>query len=193
MEIGPFKITKPLIVLAVFCALLFVSAIIVYASQDRTKPTINIEKKEISYKEGDNRTPLFAGVTAVDASGKDLTERVFIDKIVATKDGKAIVYYAVVDDNKNIGEANREINYTPKPEPTPTPSPTPTPTPTPTPEVTQEEGYVEEETDTYYEEDYYYEEEDNSTPDPTPVPQPEPTPIPQPDPEPDPEPPTPSE
>lgn len=196
MEIGSFKITKPLIVLAVFCALLLVGSIIVYASQDRTKPTITVEKNEISYVEGENRTPLFAGVTAVDAQGKDLTERVFIDKIVATKNGKALVYYAVVDDNKNIGEATREINYTPKPEPTPTPSPTPTPTPTPTPEVPQDEGYVEEETDTSYEEDYYYyEEEDNSTPDPGPAPDPTSVPDPTPGPEPTsgPDPSTPSE
>lgn len=177
MEIGSFKITKPLIVLAVFCGLLLVGSIIVYASQDRTKPTITVEKKEISYVEGENRTPLFAGVTAVDAGGKDLTDRVFIDKIVATKDGKALVYYAVVDDNKNVGNATREINYTPKADPTPTPQPTPTPTPAPTP--TPEAEVTEEEPESYYDDSYYYEDsydDNNYEPAPTEEPQPQPEP-----------------
>ena len=72
-------------------------------------PVINAEDKTI--KLGDVFNPL-DGVTAIDASGKDITEKVEVveNTVDTSKEGEYKVVYKVVDDNGN--ETSKEIKVT---------------------------------------------------------------------------------
>lgn len=99
------------VVLLAGCVILGVITCVMYAGQDRKPPVISTEKMDITYREGDNYSALLEGVTAKDNREGDLTDQIFVDKIVPLEDGKAVVYYGVMDKKKNVGTATRVITY----------------------------------------------------------------------------------
>ncbi len=99
------------LVMAAACAVLTVIAAFIYLRQDNTPPEIKIEERDISYTEGDGHEALMEGVTAVDKVDGDLSDKVFVSKIVLTSEDSAIVYYGVMDESKNIGTARRRVTY----------------------------------------------------------------------------------
>ena len=99
------------IALLVGCAILGAIAFLVYAGQDRVVPEIQVRDREIIYTEGDNYSELLEGVTAEDNRDGDLTDQIFVDRIVTMGDRRATVYYGVMDQAHNVGRASREIIY----------------------------------------------------------------------------------
>ncbi|WP_461816136.1 immunoglobulin-like domain-containing protein [Faecalimonas sp.] len=98
--------------------LIFMSVILLGASvlilrkEDRTAPVIEVGKSAITYKEGEDYDQLLEGVVAEDNKDGDVTDKIFVDKIVKSGDGKkAIVKYAVIDQAKNVGTAERKVTY----------------------------------------------------------------------------------
>lgn len=70
--------------LAVGCIVLTAVSGLVYLKQDRTPPQIVVDTKEkVSYKDGDSYEALFKGVTAKDNRDGDLTDQIFIDRIIS--------------------------------------------------------------------------------------------------------------
>lgn len=98
------------------CAVFGVIGFFVYAGQDHTAPKIKVEKQSITYTEGEDYAALLAGISAKDNIDGDLSDKVFVDKIVPTQKGKAVVYYGVMDQSKNVGTARRKITYHPAAE-----------------------------------------------------------------------------
>lgn len=99
------------LVMAAACAVLTVVAAFIYLRQDNTPPDIKIEEKDITYTEGEGYEGLMEGVTATDKVDGDLSDKVFVSKIVVTGDDSAIVYYGVMDEHKNIGTTRRRVTY----------------------------------------------------------------------------------
>lgn len=95
------------------CAAFGMIGFFVHVGQDHTAPKIKVEKEKITYTEGEDYAVLMKGVSAKDNIDGDVTDEVFVDKIVPTQKGKAVVYYGVMDRNKNVGTARRTIYYHP--------------------------------------------------------------------------------
>lgn len=103
--------------LAAGCILLGAAAFFLYIGQDRTPPKIRVEERDITYTEGSDYSGLLEGVTAEDNRDGDLTEEIFIDRIVPLENGKAVVYYGVMDKKRNVGTASRKVAYTTQDQP----------------------------------------------------------------------------
>ena len=95
------------------CVLFAAAGAFVYLGKDRTAPEITIKKEEISYTEGEDTTVLLTGVTAKDNIDGDLTDQVFVDRIIQTGKDTAVVYYGVMDQSYNVATARRKIEYHP--------------------------------------------------------------------------------
>ena len=95
------------------CVLFAAAGALVYLGKDRTAPEITIKKEEISYTEGEDTTVLLTGVTAKDNIDGDLTDQVFVDRIIQTGKDTAVVYYGVMDQSYNVATARRKIEYHP--------------------------------------------------------------------------------
>lgn len=94
------------------CIVLTAVSGLVYLKQDRTPPQIVVDTKEkVSYKDGDSYEALFKGVTAKDNRDGDLTDQIFIDRIISLNEKKAVVYYVVTDKANNVETAKRKITY----------------------------------------------------------------------------------
>ena len=86
--------------------------ILFYSRSDRIAPQIQFNSEEISYSPGDDESKLLEGVTAIDNKDGDLSDKVFIEKIVPAIDGTtATVTYVVVDSSNNVAKVARIINY----------------------------------------------------------------------------------
>lgn len=105
------KQEKLVAVLIAGCLILGGVALVVRGSQDRQAPVIKVKKADLTYQEGQGYGELLKGVSAEDNRDGDLTDEVFVDRVVQIKDGKAIVYYGVMDKAKNVGTAKRTVNY----------------------------------------------------------------------------------
>ena len=105
------KQEKLVAVLIAGCLILGGAALVVRGSQDRRAPVIKVKKADLTYQEGQGYGELLKGVSAEDNRDGDLTDEVFVDRVVQIKDGKAIVYYGVMDKAKNVGTAKRTVNY----------------------------------------------------------------------------------
>ncbi len=105
------KQEKLVAVLIAGCLILGGAALVVRGSQDRQAPVIKVKKADFTYQEGQGYGELLKGVSAEDNRDGDLTDEVFVDRVVQIKDGKAIVYYGVMDKAKNVGTAKRTVNY----------------------------------------------------------------------------------
>ena len=89
--------------------------ILFYSKSDRIAPQIQIVPEEISYSPGDDETKLLEGVTSSDNKDGDLSDKVFIEKIVPAIDGAtATVTYVVVDSSNNVAKVTRIIGYSSK-------------------------------------------------------------------------------
>lgn len=93
------------------CVVLGVISLLIYIGQDRVAPEIQVEKMEITYTEGEDYEGLLRGVTAEDNRDGDLTEEIFVEKIVPLGNGEAMIYYGVMDRSYNVGKANRKVSY----------------------------------------------------------------------------------
>lgn len=94
-------------------AVLLGASMVVMTGQDRTPPVIKVGDAELTYTEGDSYDGLLADITAEDNKDKDVTDKVFVDRIITTADGgHAVVIYGVMDSSKNVATAKRTVNYT---------------------------------------------------------------------------------
>lgn len=94
------------------CIALAGAGYMIYKNQDRTAPEIKVDQsKKIAYTEGEDYGKLLEGVTAQDEKDGDLTNEVFVEKVVPVSKKKAVVYYGVTDKAKNVGTARREVTY----------------------------------------------------------------------------------
>ena len=100
-----------MLALAAGCIVLAVAGALICLGQDRKAPEITVEDTEISYTEGGDYDELLEGVTAEDNIDGDLTDQVFVDKIIQTGEDSGIVYYGVMDKHHNVGTARRTITY----------------------------------------------------------------------------------
>lgn len=94
------------------CIVMGAAAFLLNAGQDRKAPRITIEDEEISYAEGDKYDVLLEGVSAKDNRDGDVTDEIFVEKIVPVNEGYAEVYYGVTDSNNNVATAHRTVSYT---------------------------------------------------------------------------------
>ena len=99
------------LILAAACLACGVIAFFVYITQDHSAPKISVKEKKITYQEGSDYGVLLEGVTAKDNIDGDISSQIFVDKIVPTQDGKAVVYYGVIDNAGNVGTGRRKIEY----------------------------------------------------------------------------------
>lgn len=97
--------------LAAGCILTGAAAFLVWMGQDRTPPEITLEKEQITYTEGENYEILMKGISAKDNLDGDLSDQVFVDRIVPSGENSAVVYYGVMDQHNNVGTAKRKITY----------------------------------------------------------------------------------
>lgn len=100
------------VILLIGCAILGVIVFFLYVGQDRQPPKISVKKMNITYREGDGYDTLLKGVKAEDNRDGDLTGKIFVDRIIPTEDGKAVISYGVIDGSKNVGTATRIVIYT---------------------------------------------------------------------------------
>ena len=99
-------------ILTGMAVILAVVAIFLTVKQDKKAPVITVGKTEISYIDGNDKQELLKDVKAEDDKDGDLSDQIFVERLIDLKDGRANVIYAVVDQNKNVGKANRIISYT---------------------------------------------------------------------------------
>lgn len=102
-----------LLALAAGCMIFALIGAVIFLGQDRRAPEITVKDEEISYTEGESYDVLLEGVTAKDNRDGDLTDEVFVDKILQTGEDTAVVYYGVMDKNHNVGTGRRTIEYHP--------------------------------------------------------------------------------
>lgn len=100
-------------VLLLGCIVLGIISVVLYMGQDHTAPEITIEEADITYTEGEAYTALMEGVTAKDDQDGDLTDQVFVDKVIPTGEDTAMVYYGAIDSAKNVATKGRKIHYIP--------------------------------------------------------------------------------
>ena len=105
----------------IICAAIFLAAAAylgVYMVQDkaagqRQKPSIEIAEELVEVSVADGEEALLKGVTASDAEDGDLTDKVIVETVSRfTPDQHRVVTYAVVDSDKMVAHAQRELVYT---------------------------------------------------------------------------------
>lgn len=99
------------VMLLMGCAILCVIGFFLYVGQDKQPPKISVKKMNITYHEGGDYDSLLKGVKAKDNRDGDLSSKVFVDRIIPTEDGKAVISYGVIDKRKNVGTATRIVKY----------------------------------------------------------------------------------
>lgn len=93
------------------CVILLAICYVAGSKSDREAPKIKIEDMDIAYTEGEDESELLEGVTASDNKDGNLTDQIFVEKILPIDDNTAVVYYAVLDQSNNVGTASRKIKY----------------------------------------------------------------------------------
>lgn len=100
-------------VLGAGCIAVAAVGFLVTMGKDHTAPVITIEKtQKIHYTEGEAYDKLLKGVKADDNRDGDLSDQIFVDKIIPVSKKKAVVYYGVMDHANNVGTAKRTVSYT---------------------------------------------------------------------------------
>lgn len=100
-----------MLALAAGCVIFALAGALVWLGRDHQPPEITVKDEEISYTEGESYDDLLEGVTAKDNRDGDLTDEVFVDRILQTGEDTAVVYYGVMDKNHNVGTGRRTIEY----------------------------------------------------------------------------------
>lgn len=99
------------LILAAGSVVLALTAFFLSAGQDSKPPEIVVKDMEISYTEGNDYSSLMKGVSAKDNREGDLSDEVFVYRIIPLENGKAVVCYGVMDSNKNVGTAVRRVGF----------------------------------------------------------------------------------
>ena len=100
-----------MVIIAVLTVAGIVTGVMGYLSKDRTAPKITVSDIDITYTQGDPESKLMVGLSANDSKDGDLSDEIFIEKIIVTGTDTAVVYYGVEDSSKNAAIASRTITY----------------------------------------------------------------------------------
>lgn len=93
------------------------ASVVVLGNQDKTPPVIKVGETKLSYTEGESFDGLLADVSAEDNKDANVTDKVFVERIIHRDDAtEATVVYAVVDESKNVATAERVVDYIAKDE-----------------------------------------------------------------------------
>lgn len=104
-------------ILVVAGAALIAANVVLTGGQDKKPPVIHVGEADLTYTEGDGYEALLADVTAEDNKDKDMTDKVFVDRVVSVRDGEhATVVYAAIDSSNNVATAERVVKYVPNPD-----------------------------------------------------------------------------
>jgi len=99
-------------ILSIICVILLGLCGVMYLKQDRTGPVITVNEAIAAYTEGDDISVLLEGVTAYDQRDGDVTEILFVERVIPSADGQsARVIYAVKDRSNNITKEERVVTY----------------------------------------------------------------------------------
>ena len=106
------KQEKLVAVLIAGCLILGGAALVVRGSQDRQAPVIKVKKADLTYQEGQGYGELLKGVSAEDNRDGDLTDEVFVDRVVQIEDGNAhpITEDTVAENTEQAPEAAASQN-----------------------------------------------------------------------------------
>lgn len=99
------------LVLAAGCVVLGAVSVMLSVREDNHPPVVSVEEMEITYVEGADYSSLLKGISAKDSHDGDLTDKIFVDRVIPLDNGKAVVYYGVLDSDKNVGTAVRKVEY----------------------------------------------------------------------------------
>lgn len=86
---------------AAFSIILLVVCIVILAGKDRTAPVMSFSDTDVIYSADMDKQQLYEGVTAVDNRDGDITDKIVIEKIVQSVDGKSVSITYAVNDNAN--------------------------------------------------------------------------------------------
>lgn len=99
------------IIMSVLSAVLLGLCALVYLSEDKTGPEIQLSNVTVTYHETGDKNDLFAGVKAVDSRNGDVSDTLKIDRITEVQEGKySVVTYIAKDKSNNISKKDRWIN-----------------------------------------------------------------------------------
>ena len=102
------------LILTAGSVVLAVASFFLSTGHDNKPPEIVVEEMEISYTEGEDYSGLMKGVSAEDNRDGDLSDKIFVYRIIPVENEKAVVCYGVMDSNKNVGTAVRTVKFIPK-------------------------------------------------------------------------------
>lgn len=101
---------KATIILSILCVAFLAVAVWLFLLQDRQAPVITIDDSiKPVYTEGVTNETLLEGVTAKDDRDGNLTDKVFINELRETEDGRMQVMYAVMDSSNHVSIAYRIV------------------------------------------------------------------------------------
>lgn len=96
------------LLLAIASLALLALCVLLYGRSDRTGPEFRFLAMNLVYDGDTTETELLSGVTAVDNTDGDVSERIVVEKVVLNENrGTAVVYYAVSDLSGNVTKQSR--------------------------------------------------------------------------------------
>lgn len=85
---------------------------IIYYSEDREPPIIQLPKMEITYVENDSYDKLLENVTAYDEHDGDVSDSLEVENVYPNISlGTATIIYAAKDSNNNVSKQKYEVTY----------------------------------------------------------------------------------
>lgn len=101
-----------MLVMLVFCIAGAAFTIQNRLRSDRKGPEIRIPEEEIVYHEGEERSVLLQGVTAVDDRDGDVTASLLIEDVyLVDQDRYAKITYVAMDRHQNVTKKQRTVRY----------------------------------------------------------------------------------
>lgn len=98
--------------LAVAGVVLLGISVFALGRQDREAPVITFGENELTYQAENSFDSLLEDVKAKDNKDKDISDKVFVDRVIETTDGQhAVVIYGVMDSSNNVATAKRTVKY----------------------------------------------------------------------------------
>ncbi len=99
------------IIMSVLTVVLLGVCAILFLTEDRTGPDIQLTKVNVTYHETGDKNDLLAGVEAIDDRDGNVSETLKIDRITEVQEGKfSVVTYIAKDKSNNISKKDRWIN-----------------------------------------------------------------------------------
>lgn len=81
-------------------------------SGDKKAPEITVSQNTITYHQGEGRSVLLEGVTAIDDKDGDVSSYVMVESVIVMENGNsARVKYVAKDKHNNVARADRIVNY----------------------------------------------------------------------------------